>query len=156
MTWQQQSTEGKHATECLLVSRRLLLLSRLFWKNGSHPLYTFNRLCTTHTHTLYYNNLAIQIVHSLRTNTNKKITEIQCFISDFLSHILTMLQCIVSDTVNKFSHFCSKQQNVMHVCIIAVCLPLLRGSELPLFPQMLYPEKQKAKENKTMRTRAHT
>lgn len=100
-----------------------------------------------HTHTLYYKHLAIQIVHSLRTNTNKKITEIQCFISDFLSHILTMLQCIVSDTVNKFSHFCSKQQNVMHVCIIAVCLPLLRGSELPLFPQMLYPEKQKAKEN---------
>ncbi len=126
MTWQQQSTEGKHVSECLLVSRRLLLLSRLFWKNVSHPLYTFNRLCTTHT--LYYTNLAIQSIHSLRTTKNKKTTEIQCFISDFSSHILTMLQWYCFRHCQQIFRISVQSNKMLCMCVL-LCVYLCWGAQ---------------------------
>ncbi len=153
MTWQQQSTEGKHATECLLVSRRLLLLSRLFWKNVSHPLYMFNRLCTTHIP--YYKHLAIQSVHSLRTNKNKKTTEIQWFISGFSSHILTMLQWYCFGHCQQIFTFLFKATKC-YACVYFCVFTFVEGLRTSCVPSESLSWKAKAKENKTMRTCAYS
>lgn len=49
----------------------------------------------------------------------------------------------------------SVQSNKMLCVCIGVCLPLSRDSELPLFPQSLYPEKQRPRRTKQWE-HAHT
>lgn len=100
-------------------------------------LHVYQIMHNTLTHTfypaLYYQtmNLANHRIHSQRTDKNK------CFISGFSRHIVSRhsSQCcygIVSDTVNTFLHVCSKQQNVMHVCVgVFTFVEGLRTSSVP-------------------------
>lgn len=128
----------RKARQWMFASLKMdLLLSRLFWKNASHPLYTV------------LSNYE-SCVHSQTTNKNKKTTAIQCF---FLHRILTMLQWYCFRHCQQIFAFLFKATNC-YVCA-GVCLPLLRGSELPLFPLSPYPEKQRPRRTKQWE-HAHT
>lgn len=113
----------------------------------------FNRLCTTHTPN--YQNLAIQCVHSLRTNKNKKTTEIQCFISGFSSHILTMLQWYCFRHCQQIFAFLFKATKC-YACVYFCVFTFVEGLRTSSVPSESLSWKAKAKENKTMRTCAHT
>lgn len=155
MTWHLTAIRWRKAGHWMFASlKTVLLLSRLFWKNVSHPLCTFNRL--THTlSTMYYQtmNLAFNCIHSQRTNKTKK--KIQCFISGFLHHILTVLliRYCFRHCQQVFAFLLKAIR--LYACVHCVCLPLLRGSELPLFPWSLYPEKQRPRST-TQWEHAHT